>query len=66
MQATRIPIACKNYWQLAALGEGMTECLGCNYIETALVVLEDGRTVCATCPLVELQREGESDESNEH
>jgi hypothetical protein len=27
-------------------------------------VLEDGRTVCATCPLVELQREGESDESD--
>jgi len=28
----------------------MTECLDCNYIETAPVVLEDGRVVCATCP----------------
>ena len=35
------------------------ECLGCLYIETAPVVLPDGRTVCATCPLVEL--EGEDD-----
>ena len=39
----------------------MPECLGCNYIETYPVVLEDGRTVCATCPLVQLQREGEED-----
>lgn len=28
----------------------MTDCLGCNYIETAPVQLDDGRTVCATCP----------------
>jgi len=41
----------------------MTECLGCLYIETAPVVLEDGRTVCATCPDAKLELENLKEEN---
>lgn len=30
----------------------MTDCLGCMYVETAPVKLDDGRAVCATCPVL--------------
>ena len=33
----------------------MTDCLGCNQIETRPVTLQDGRTVCVDCP--DAQRE---------
>lgn len=33
------------------------ECLGCNQIETAPVTLNDGRSVCSSCPAWRLECE---------